>query len=42
MDTADLVIDDPRRGIFRVHRSALRAPAIFEREWERLFDQVWL
>jgi p-cumate 2,3-dioxygenase subunit alpha len=42
MDTTSLVIDDPRRGVFRVHRSALRAPAILEQEWERLFDQVWL
>src|SRR5262249_51868179 len=42
MDAASLVIDDPRRGVFRVNRTALRSPALLELEWERVFDQVWL
>jgi len=42
MDAASLVIDDPRRAIFRVNRAALRSPAVLELEWERVFDQVWL
>jgi p-cumate 2,3-dioxygenase alpha subunit len=42
MDAASLVIDDRRRGVFRVNRTALRSPALLELEWERVFDQVWL
>ena len=37
-----LLIDDPDRGVFRVHRSAMAAPEIFEQEQRRIFDCVWI
>ncbi len=37
-----LLIDDPDRGVFRVHRSAMTSAAIFEQEQRRIFDRVWI
>jgi p-cumate 2,3-dioxygenase alpha subunit len=37
-----LIIDDPERGLFRVHRSAFTSPEIFRLERERIFDRCWL
>jgi p-cumate 2,3-dioxygenase subunit alpha len=42
VDVADLVYDRPEQGLFRVHRSALTSPELFEQEWKRIFDQSWL
>ena len=42
MEIKDLIIDDRDRGIFKVHRSALTSPEIFELEKERVFDRCWL
>ena len=38
----DLVREDRKRGLFRVHRSAFVAPEILEAERERVFDRSWL
>ncbi|MGH7907247.1 MAG: aromatic ring-hydroxylating oxygenase subunit alpha [Candidatus Binataceae bacterium] len=38
----DLVREEPKNGIFRVHRSAFVAPEILELERERVFDRCWL
>ncbi len=37
-----LVRDDPGRGIFRVHRSAMTSPEVFELEQDRIFAHGWL
>jgi p-cumate 2,3-dioxygenase subunit alpha len=37
-----LIIDDPGRGVFRVHRSAMTSPEILQRERELIFDRCWL
>src|SRR5262245_13529234 len=37
----DLVIDDGRAGVFRVHRSAMTVPEILALERERIFDRCW-
>ena len=42
MQLEDLVIDDRRGGVFRVHRSAMTAPEILTLERERIFDRCWL
>jgi p-cumate 2,3-dioxygenase subunit alpha len=42
MQLTNLVADDPRRGTFRVHRSAMRSAELLPLEWERIFDRVWL
>ena len=38
----ELVIDDRKRGLFRVHRSVFTDPDILARERERIFDRCWL
>ncbi len=38
----DLIRDDPEKGLFRVHRSAMTSPEVFELERERIFDRSWL
>lgn len=38
----DLIVDDRSRGIFRVHRSAFTAQAIFDMERRRVFERSWL
>ncbi|HEX6512554.1 MAG TPA: aromatic ring-hydroxylating dioxygenase subunit alpha [Chloroflexota bacterium] len=42
MNTADLVRDDPERGLFRVHRSAMTSAEVFELEQEHIFARSWL
>jgi p-cumate 2,3-dioxygenase alpha subunit len=37
-----LIVDDPQRGLFRVHRSAMTSPEVLQRERERVFDRCWL
>jgi len=39
---AALLIDDPERGVFRLHRSAMASAAVFEQEMRRIFDRVWI
>jgi len=42
MDIAQLIIDKPDVGLFRVHRSAMTAQEIFQQERERIFNRSWL
>jgi p-cumate 2,3-dioxygenase subunit alpha len=42
MNVSELVRDDPDRGLFRVHRSAMTSYEVFELEQERIFDRAWL
>ena len=42
MDIRDLVIDDRKRGVFRVHRSCMASPGLFQRERELIFDRCWI
>ena len=37
-----LVMDDPVRGLFRVHRSTMTSPELLQRERELIFDRSWL
>lgn len=37
-----LVIDDPKRCLFQVHRTAYTSPEILELERERVFDRSWV
>lgn len=37
-----LIVDDPENGVFRVHRSAMTSPQIFEAERDLVFDHCWL
>jgi p-cumate 2,3-dioxygenase alpha subunit len=37
-----LVIDDPVRGLFKIHRSAMTSPEILQREHEQIFGRSWL
>lgn len=38
----DLIVDEPARGLFRVHRSVMTSSDIFRIEQERIFNQCWL
>ena len=42
MATQNLILDDREKGIFRVHRSAMTSPELFEIEAKRVFDMCWL
>ena len=42
MDVGNLVCDRPDQGRFKVHRSCMVSPAIYELEQERVFDRCWL
>ena len=42
MEIKDLVMDDRRRGIFRVHRSSMTSIDLFQREQEEIFDRCWI
>jgi p-cumate 2,3-dioxygenase alpha subunit len=42
MDVRELLVDDPQRAIFRVHRSTMTSPEILAEEWKRIFDRSWL
>lgn len=37
-----VVVEDPRAGDFRVHRSAMTSPEIFQAELDRIFATCWL
>lgn len=36
------LIDDPAAGVFRVHRSLMVRPDVFEAEMRAVFDRVWI
>jgi p-cumate 2,3-dioxygenase alpha subunit len=40
--SSSLVVDDREAGLFRVNRSAMVLPEIFEAERERIFETCWL
>ena len=42
MDISELVYDRPDLGKFRVHRSSMTSPEIYELEKRRIFDKCWL
>ena len=42
MEIKDLVIDDRQRGLFKVHRSSMTSPELFQREQELIFNQCWI
>ena len=42
MDIEDVIVDDRRRGIFKVHRSSMTSPGVFRREREAIFDRCWI
>ena len=42
MEIKDLIIDDRQRGVFKVHRSAMTSPELFEIERERIFNRCWI
>ncbi|HUP28572.1 MAG TPA: Rieske (2Fe-2S) protein, partial [Usitatibacter sp.] len=42
MQLQDLVIDDPERGVFRVHRSTMTSDEVLALERERIFERCWL
>lgn len=42
MDIKDLIVDDRRKGIFRVHRSTMTSPDLFQREREQIFNRCWI
>jgi p-cumate 2,3-dioxygenase alpha subunit len=39
---ANLIVDDPKGGIFKVHRSSMTSQDILELEWEKVFERSWL
>jgi p-cumate 2,3-dioxygenase subunit alpha len=42
MQLEELVVDDPERGVFRVHRSVMTSDDVLELERERIFERCWL
>ncbi len=42
MDLQNLINEDPKKGLFRVHRSALTSQEILELERKNIFDRCWL
>jgi p-cumate 2,3-dioxygenase alpha subunit len=42
MNVAELIVDRPEAGLFRVHRSAMTSPELFALERERIFNRCWL
>ena len=42
MEIKDLIVDDRERGIFRVHRSSMTSPDLFDRERELIFNRCWI
>jgi benzoate/toluate 1,2-dioxygenase alpha subunit len=41
-DLSRYVVDDPARGVFRVHRDIFHAPEIFELEMAAIFERTWI
>ena len=42
MNVKDLIIDDSEKGLFRVHRSTMNSPEIYQQELERIYEKCWL
>jgi p-cumate 2,3-dioxygenase alpha subunit len=42
MDVPNLIIDDRKNAIFRVHRTAMTSQEVFELEQRNIFDRCWL
>lgn len=42
MELEDLIVDDRKRGLFRVHRSSMTSPDLFRLEQQQIFDRCWL
>jgi p-cumate 2,3-dioxygenase alpha subunit len=42
MDIESLIVEDPARKTFRVHRSVMTSPEIFELERKQIFSRSWL
>jgi p-cumate 2,3-dioxygenase alpha subunit len=42
MQLQDLLIDDPQRGVFRVHRSTMTSDEVLAFERQRIFERCWL
>lgn len=42
VDLSELIHDDREGGLFRVHRSTMTSPELFELERERVFERSWL
>lgn len=42
MQLQDLLVDDPQRGVFRVHRSTMTSDEVLALERERIFERCWL
>jgi p-cumate 2,3-dioxygenase alpha subunit len=42
MQVKDLVVDDPERRVFRVHRSTMTSEEVLALERERIFERCWL
>ena len=42
MEIKDLIIDDRKRGIFRVHRSTMTSTDLYQREQELIFNRRWI
>ena len=42
MDLKNAIVEDRNRGTFRVHRSTMTSPEIYQMEQERIFQRCWL
>jgi p-cumate 2,3-dioxygenase alpha subunit len=42
MDIAGFIVDRPDAGLFRINRSVMTSPEVFELERKRVFDRCWL
>ena len=42
MDIKELVTDDRKRGIFKVHRSSMTSTELFQQERERILNRCWI
>ena len=42
MEIKDLIVDDHRKGVFRVHRSSMTSADLFQQEQERILNQCWI
>ena len=42
MHIKDMIVDDRRKGVFKVHRSTMTSPDLFQREQELIFNRCWI
>ncbi len=42
MEIKDLIVDDRRNGVFRVHRSSMTSNDLLQRERELIFNRCWI